>query len=179
MQNTLSKLKTTNYQLHWNHAVLYDNITVTLSGWRHHHHHHHYRAMRCISAVFAVMQCLSVTFVDHVKTNKHIFEFFSPSGSDTILVFLTQRGCRYSAGNSPNGVVECKRGMKNPAFRPLFSPITRSISETVIARWVHAARQFVSIEFSFYPCDIQRDCARGVPRGNKNVVKMAIFGLTH
>jgi len=29
----------------------------------------------------------SVTFVDHVKTNKHIFEIFSQSGSDTILVF--------------------------------------------------------------------------------------------
>ena len=31
---------------------------------------------------------LSVTFVDHVKTNKHIFEIFPPSGSDTILDFL-------------------------------------------------------------------------------------------
>ena len=71
-----------------------------------------YRAMRCTSAVFAVMQCLSVclsvTFVDHVKTNKHIFEIFSPSGSDTILVFPYQRGCRYSDGNPPNGGVECK-----------------------------------------------------------------------
>jgi len=28
------------------------------------------------SAVFAVKQCLSVTFVDHVKTNKDIFEIF-------------------------------------------------------------------------------------------------------
>ena len=38
---------------------------------------------RCdASAVFAVTQCLSVTFVDHVKTNKDIFEFFSPSDSD-------------------------------------------------------------------------------------------------
>ena len=27
----------------------------------------------------------SVTFVDHVKTNKHIFEIFLPSGSYTIL----------------------------------------------------------------------------------------------
>ena len=27
----------------------------------------------------AVSVRLSVTFVDHVKTNKHIFEFFSPS----------------------------------------------------------------------------------------------------
>ena len=76
--------------------------------------------------------CLSVcppnTFVDHVKTNKHIFEIFSPSGSDTILVFPYQRGCRYSDGNPPNGGVECKGGMKNQAFRPLFSPISRSIS---------------------------------------------------
>jgi len=36
----------------------------------------------------AVSVRLSVTFVDHVKTNKHIFEIFSPSGSDTILVFF-------------------------------------------------------------------------------------------
>ena len=29
--------------------------------------------MLCISAAVAVMRCPSVTFVDHVKTNKHIF----------------------------------------------------------------------------------------------------------
>ena len=38
-----------------------------------------------ISAVFAVTQCPSVRpsvmFMDHVKTNKHIFEIFSPSGT--------------------------------------------------------------------------------------------------
>ena len=43
------------------------------------------------------MRCLSVrpsvTFVDHGKTNKRIFEIFSPSGSHTILVILhTDRG---------------------------------------------------------------------------------------
>ena len=113
-----------------------------------------YRTMLCISAVFAVMQCLSVTLVDHVKTNKHIFEIFSPSGSDAILVFPYQRGCRYSDGNPPNGGIECKGDMKNPAFRPLFSPISCSISQTVIVRWAHAARQFVNIKFSFYPCNI-------------------------
>jgi len=70
---------------------------------------------RCdASAVFAVMQSVrlsarpSVTFVDHVKTNKHILEIFSQSGSYTILVFLYQSGCRYSDGNPPNGGVECK-----------------------------------------------------------------------
>ena len=54
---------------------------------------------RCYaSAVYAVMQpvrpsvCPSVTFVVHVKTNKHIFEIFPPSASDTILVFPHQRG---------------------------------------------------------------------------------------
>jgi len=61
--------------------------------------------MRCISAVFAVTRylsvCLSVCHVDHVKTNKDVFEIFSPSGSDTILVFPSQRGCRYSDGTPP------------------------------------------------------------------------------
>jgi len=53
----------------------------------------------------------TIQYVDHVKTNKDIFEIFSPSGSDTILVFPSQRGCRYSDGNPPNGGVECKGGM--------------------------------------------------------------------
>ena len=61
----------------------------------------------CISAVYAVTRCLSVrpsvTFVSCAKRNKDIFEIFSQSGSDTILVFPYQRGCRYSDGNPPNG----------------------------------------------------------------------------
>ena len=61
----------------------------------------------CCHAV-SIRLCPSVTFVDHVKTNKHILEFFAPSGSDTILVFPYQRGCRYSDGNPPNEGVECK-----------------------------------------------------------------------
>jgi len=44
---------------------------------------------------------LYVTFVDHVKTNKDIFEIFSPSGSQAILVFPCQTGWRYSDWNSP------------------------------------------------------------------------------
>ena len=59
----------------------------------------------------AVSVHLSVTFMDHVKTNKYIFKFFSPSGSHTILVFPYQMGWRYSDGNPPNRGVECSWGM--------------------------------------------------------------------
>ena len=52
--------------------------------------------------------CPSVTFVHSVKMNKDIFEFFSPSGSHTILVFPYQTSWHYSDGNPPpaNGGVE-------------------------------------------------------------------------
>jgi len=50
-----------------------------------------------------------------------------------------------------------------------------NISRTVIVRWTHAARQFISIKFSFHWCNVLRNCPRGVPQGNKNVVKIAIF----
>jgi len=82
--------------------------------------YHFCRAMLCISAAIAVMWCPSVrpfvcpsvTFVDHVKTNKHIFEIFSTSDSHTILVFPYRTGWRYSDGNPPpNGGVECRLGI--------------------------------------------------------------------
>jgi len=59
--------------------------------------------MRCISAAYAVMRCLSfcvsVTFVSCVKTNKHI-----------INIFHHRVATPYSDGNPPNGVVECRWG---------------------------------------------------------------------
>jgi len=39
--------------------------------------------------------------VHSVKTNKDIFEIFSPSSSHTILVFLYQTSWQYSDGNPP------------------------------------------------------------------------------
>jgi len=94
------------------------------------HSHVFCRAMRCISAACAIMQCvygvclsvcLFVTFVDCVKTNKDIFEIFSPSPSSihTILVFPYQTGWRYSDGNTPNGGVECKWVGRNRDSEPI------------------------------------------------------------
>jgi len=113
-----------------------------------------YRAMLCISTVYAVTRYLfvrlSVTFVSCAKTNKDIFEIFSPSGSQAILVFHTKRGGDVSTGTPLTGASNSRGYEKNKDFRP----ISRSILETVIVRWAHAARQFVSIEFSFHPYNI-------------------------
>ena len=80
-------------------------------------------AARCYAQARSMPSCgvrpsvrLSVTFVDHVKTNKHVIEIFSPSGSHTILVFPHQTGCRYSDGNPPNRGVKCRWGRQKTRF---------------------------------------------------------------
>jgi len=45
----------------------------------------------CRHAV-SVSVCVSVTFVNSVKTNKHIYKIFTSSGSQTILVFFYTKG---------------------------------------------------------------------------------------
>ena len=91
--------------------------------------------------------------------NKHIFEIFLPSASDTILVYFHTKGGAYIPTGIPLTEASNARGYDKIT---IFSQIFRSISETVIIRWAHAARQFVSIEFSFHPCNILRDDRRGV-----------------
>ena len=65
-----------------------------------------YRAMLYISAVLcrhAVSVRPSVTFVSCAKTNKDIFEIYSPSGSQAILVFHTKRGGAIPTGTPLTG----------------------------------------------------------------------------
>ena len=80
----------------------------------------------------AVSVCLSVTFVHSVKTNKHTFKIYSPSGSHIILVFPYETSWHYSNEDPPNGGVKCKGVWKNDDFRP----ISRFISEMMQDRTI-------------------------------------------
>ena len=62
--------------------------------------------MRCLSVCACLSVCLSVTFLNSVKTNKRVFKNFPPSSSQAILVFPHQTSWQYSDGNLPNGGVE-------------------------------------------------------------------------
>ena len=76
--------------------------------------------------------CLSVTFMSSVKTNKGIFRFFTPSGSQAILVFPCQTGWRYSDGN---GGAECKGVWKNHDLWPISGYISELVQNRAIVTW--------------------------------------------
>ena len=76
-------------------------------------------AMLCncgLCVCHAVFVCVSVTFVDYVETNKHIFRIFSLLGSHTILIFPHQMVWQYSDGKLPNGGVGCRWGKQKLRF---------------------------------------------------------------
>jgi len=100
--------------------------------------------MRCLSV------CLSVTFVSCAKTNKGIFEIFHHRVAKPFQFFHTKRGSAIPTATPLTGASNARGYEKIDDFRPIF----RSISETVIVRWAHSARQFVSIEFYFHPYNI-------------------------
>ena len=80
-----------------------------------------------VSTVF-VRLCVrvSVTFVDSVETNKHIFKIFFTVGIHAILVFPYEMAWHYSDGNHPNEGVECRWGRvgRNRDYEPIsgFTP---------------------------------------------------------
>jgi len=96
-----------------------------------------YRAMLCISAVYAVTRCPSVR--SSVRPSRSwvaakrldIFEIFSPSGSQAILVFPYQTGWRYSDGNPANWGVECKGGIVGSKYM-IYGPTSKKLQENVL-----------------------------------------------
>ena len=126
------------------------------------------RAMLCISAAIAVMRCPSVrpsvTFVDHVKTNKDIFEIFSPSGSHTILVFPYQTGWRYSHGNPPNGGVECRWGIGRNHDSGLIAGYRRLLDVRVPKTFTDVEAEYMTqsarhhwLSIDCWTCELQSD----------------------
>ena len=94
-------------------------------------------AARCYASAaytVSVYRCvgLSITFVNSVEINKHIFKFFSPSGSQTILVFPDQTAWQYSDGDPWRG-----RRMQGAGRNRNFEPIFGSIACCVHA--IHSA----------------------------------------
>jgi len=88
----------------------------------------------CRYAVCVCFVCVSVTFVQSVKTNKDIFEIFSPSGSHTILVFRTERdGDIPTAGTRLTGTSTAGWVGRNRDSEPM-SGITAATGQ-VLSTW--------------------------------------------
>ena len=75
----------------------------------------HHAVCVCVSV------CVSITFVDSVKTNKRIFKICWPSGSHTILVFPYQTSWQYSDAWPPPQRLACAADISKAFDKILFS----------------------------------------------------------
>ena len=92
--------------------------------------------------------CLSRSWIMSKRINISS-TFFHCQVATPFSFFRTKRG-----GDIPTRTPLTGASNARGYDKMIFSQISRSISETVIVRWAHVARQFVSIEFSFHPYNI-------------------------
>jgi len=89
------------------------------------------------SADYAVARCLSVCpSVCHtpvLSLNGYTYpQFFSPSGSPTILVYSNQTGWQYSDADPPNGGTKCKGAWKNHYLQPISGFISELMQDRAL-----------------------------------------------
>jgi len=107
----------------------------------------------CISAVYVSMRCPSVRLSRSWVAPKRIkisLKFFHHRVATPFSFFHTKGGANIPTGKPLTGASNARGYDK----MTIFSQISHFITETVIVRWAHAARQFVIIEFSFHPYNI-------------------------
>jgi len=112
------------------------------------------RTMLCISAAYAVMQCLSVCvsvrpsrlWIMSKGININV-QKFSLSGSRTILVFPYQTSWHYSDGNPSKGGVECKGDMKQEAQLSLTDHAMLVCK--VVEVWQDVLSEYVDKKFTY------------------------------
>jgi len=113
-----------------------------------------YAIMRyvCVRVCVCVCVCHVRTFC---QTNKDIFEIFSPSGSQAILVFPYQTAWQYSDGNPPNGGVECRWGRQKSGFsanilllRTLWTLRRRAAINMIVGRYLAIDRSLLELVLS-------------------------------
>jgi len=88
----------------------------------------------------------SVTFVNSVKTTNRIFKIFSPSGSQTILVFRTKRHGNIPTGTSLAGASNARR-MKKSRFFDQYLALSRKLYQELLwkARKPHISFRMVPV----------------------------------
>jgi len=105
------------------------------------------------SCGMCVWGCVCVCHVrTFCQTNKDIFEIFSPSGSQAILVFPYQTAWQYSDGNPPNGGVECRWGRQKSGFSAnillLRTLRRRAAINTIVGRYLAIDRSLLELVLS-------------------------------
>jgi len=107
--------------------------------------------------------CVSVTFVYSVKTNKHIFKFFSPSDSQTILVIPYQTSWQYSDGDAltgasnASGVGTDRDTGRIPSYRSMSAAAQTTTTTVTVNSAVYCTERHASVILFITTIMVNRD----------------------